>query len=984
MASNYFAKGLKRSALTVALGLCFVGGVQAQSNTAGSVIGQATAGDTITVTNPSTGFSRTVTVGSDGTYRFSSLPTGQYQVSRNGGAARTVNVNVGTSANVDFVSASGDTATLDTVTVVGTGSVNPIDVSSVESTTILTKEMIDSLPVARNVTNVALLAPGTTAGDSDFGNLASFGGASVAENAYYINGFNVTNFRTGLGFSNVPFDMYQEFQIKTGGYGAEFGRSTGGVVNAVTKRGSNDWKFGGSIVWQPDTGETGPDVYWKSATTPDGDPRDPLIRSFRSKDTFESKQANIYASGPIIRDRLFFYAIAQLRDVNSENFGATTMETESSDDPFYGLKLDWNITDNHILEYTGFKDQRETISEIFTYDFNTDTLDPVGSGEAFEKRGGENHVLKYTGYFTDNFTLSALAGIGKQNQTSGGAADACPAIYDGRTGALVALGCWNEAAFTVESGEDERRAYRIDGEWQLGSHLLRFGVDREETTSQSTLQYSGGIYYRYYNVPASGVVAGFGPVPAGTAFLTRVQDYEVGGSFKTFSNAFYLEDNWKVTDNLLLNLGIRNEAFDNRNGQNVSFINIKDQWAPRLGFSWDVKGDSTMKVFGNAGRYFLPIPSNTNIRLAGGEFFTRAWYATSGLNADGTPQLGSQIGTTAVLSDGMPKPAGQIVNKDIKPMYQDEYILGAQFQVSENWSVGVRAISRDLKSSIEDVVLDHALNKYAVANGYAAPGETPFYDDDGSHGLDYILTNPGFDISMDYDIDGDGDLDPITLTAEQLEYPLASRSYQALEFFWERSFANNWFFQGSYTFSKSKGNSEGFTRSDNDQDDSGITTQFDAPPFVQGAYGYLPNDRRHRLKMFGAWQITDEFRIGSNLLIESGRPQNCFGFYPGSDYPTTGFYGTDAFYCNGRLVPRGTAGRNPWTTTVDANLEYRPTFADKKLALKLDVFNLLNRQGVTQIDEYGETGTGSPSDGYKMPLSFQSPRALRVTLSYDW
>ena len=183
MASNYFAKGLKRSALTVALGLCFVGGVQAQSNTAGSVIGQATAGDTITVTNPSTGFSRTVTVGSDGTYRFSSLPTGQYQVSRNGGAARTVNVNVGTSANVDFVSASGDTATLDTVTVVGTGSVNPIDVSSVESTTILTKEMIDSLPVARNVTNVALLAPGTTAGDSDFGNLASFGGASVADKA---------------------------------------------------------------------------------------------------------------------------------------------------------------------------------------------------------------------------------------------------------------------------------------------------------------------------------------------------------------------------------------------------------------------------------------------------------------------------------------------------------------------------------------------------------------------------------------------------------------------------------------------------------------------------------------------------------------------------------------------------------------------------------------------------------------------------------
>ena len=89
MASQYLTKGLKRSALTVALGLCFVGGVNAQTNTAGAIAGHASAGDTITITNPATGFSRTITVGADGSYRFSSLPIGQYQVSRNGGAARS-------------------------------------------------------------------------------------------------------------------------------------------------------------------------------------------------------------------------------------------------------------------------------------------------------------------------------------------------------------------------------------------------------------------------------------------------------------------------------------------------------------------------------------------------------------------------------------------------------------------------------------------------------------------------------------------------------------------------------------------------------------------------------------------------------------------------------------------------------------------------------------------------------------------------------
>ena len=250
MASNYLAKGLKRSALTVALGLCFVGGVQAQTNTAGAVSGHASAGDTITVANPATGFSRTITVGADGNYRFAQLPVGTYTVTRNGGNARNVNVNVGTAANVDFV--AGDATTLDTVSVLGTGAVNPIDIASVESTSILTAEQIAKIPVAQDTTSVALLAPGTVRGDSAFGNLASFGGSSVAENQYYVNGFNVTNTFRSLNFSKVPFEGIAEQQIKTGGYGAEFGRSLGGVVNQITKRGTNEFKGGANIYWSPD------------------------------------------------------------------------------------------------------------------------------------------------------------------------------------------------------------------------------------------------------------------------------------------------------------------------------------------------------------------------------------------------------------------------------------------------------------------------------------------------------------------------------------------------------------------------------------------------------------------------------------------------------------------------------------------------------------------------------------------------------------
>jgi outer membrane receptor protein involved in Fe transport len=100
-----------------------------------------------------------------------------------------------------------------------------------------------------------MLAPGTTLGDGGLGDrpLVSFGGASVAENVFYINGMDVTNFYDGLGGNTTPFEFYQEFQVKTGGYGAVFGRSTGGVINAVTKRGGSEWRFGAGGYWEPDS-----------------------------------------------------------------------------------------------------------------------------------------------------------------------------------------------------------------------------------------------------------------------------------------------------------------------------------------------------------------------------------------------------------------------------------------------------------------------------------------------------------------------------------------------------------------------------------------------------------------------------------------------------------------------------------------------------------------------------------------------------------
>ncbi len=101
--------------------------------------------------------------------------------------------------------------------------------------------------------SVALLAPGIEQGPRLRRRCGvSFGGSSVAENTVYINGLNVTDFYNRIGFSSVPYAFYKEFQVKTGGYSVEFGRTTGGVINAVTRSGTNEFEFGGEITWEPD------------------------------------------------------------------------------------------------------------------------------------------------------------------------------------------------------------------------------------------------------------------------------------------------------------------------------------------------------------------------------------------------------------------------------------------------------------------------------------------------------------------------------------------------------------------------------------------------------------------------------------------------------------------------------------------------------------------------------------------------------------
>src|SRR6202008_4460250 len=114
-------------------------------------------------------------------------------------------------------------------------------------------------------------APGLTKGDGDLdsnGEGISFGGSSVAENTFYINGLNVTDFYNRVGFSSVPYAFYKEFQVKTGGYSVEFGRTTGGVINAVTRSGTNEFEYGTEVVWEPSSLQSSKKNHFDSTGAP--------------------------------------------------------------------------------------------------------------------------------------------------------------------------------------------------------------------------------------------------------------------------------------------------------------------------------------------------------------------------------------------------------------------------------------------------------------------------------------------------------------------------------------------------------------------------------------------------------------------------------------------------------------------------------------------------------------------------------------------
>ena len=962
----------------------------AQSNTQGWIYGKVTldgtsgvSGATVTATSIATGISRSTETASSGAFRFNTLTPGSYDIlvssTAGNSEAEGVIVSLGNGSAVNLSLGEGN-AELGSITVSGSA-ISTVDISSTETATNVTAAELLNKPIVRDLNAVILTAPGAVLGDSAFGSeaelesesynagfgYASVGGSSVAENSYFINGFNVTNARNGMGSSSVPFQFYDQFQIKEGGYSAEFGRSIGGAINTTTKSGTNEWKFGAGMYYEPESLRgTGSD-----SIAPDG--------SYLTTGTIDEKDSTSYyveVGGPIIKDKLFFYGIYQARDSEWDNFTNSELRRNSDDDPFWGAKIDWNITDNHLLELTGFSDQHDAIRETLNYDrTNGFGFAGVGTSKGVSTiaRGGDNYIVNYTGHLTNDFTVSAMYATNEYNLSIGSPdADAnCPLIQDARSGATQNLGCWVNTQPSVSF--DERDAYRLDFVWDIGdSHRLKFGYDDDKFVSTDTKTYSGqslgrgGLYYRYE--PASAAL------PSPTGFVGWERHFEGGGVFDTSATAVYIEDEWQVNDKLLVRLGARAEEFDNKNADGETYVNLKmsDQIAPRLSFAYDINGDGRSKVYGSYGTYYMPVAANTNIRLAAAEFFTEDYYELLSVNADGTPVFGALV-QSSIFGDGTVPDTSQAVDQSIEAMDQNEFIIGYEREMFDGgWLGGVRATYRDMGTALEDIAIDAAVNARhpAAASCYF-----------GFHA--YVLTNPGTDMTVATEPNCDGVLVTETYSAEELGYPEAQRTYKAITFYANKVWDGKWSMNASYVYSKSEGNSEGYVRSDNGQDDAGITTNFDQPGLTDNAIGDLPNNRDHQFKFYGNYQMLDNLMGGASFTWSSGRPLNGFGRHPNDVFAAA--YGNESFFVNGQPVPRGSVGEGDSIKSLDLMLKYDMSFGQKgNLTLKLDAFNVFNWDGITEVDETGDKNSGAPNPEYLLPLNFQAERSMRLGLYFDF
>lgn len=979
---------LTRAGLMALLLLGIAAPLTAQEATTGAIEGQvvdaqglAIPGATVTVTSAQG--TRTFVTDADGRFLAPFLTPGTYIVAVELAGfrpARIEDVRVSLGQRTSLTQITLRVAGVaETVEVTATSPA--IDTSTAAVGANLTSDFLQRLPTQRRVSDIVQLAPGV-AGSGGAGEAnPSISGASGLENQYVIDGVNVTNAGYGalgsysivfgsLG-SGVPFDFIREVQVKTGGYEAEFGQATGGVVQAVTKSGGNRFRGSGFTYFQPEEFEG----EYKEVILPNATR---TTEAVNTRETFFS-DVGVEAGGPIWEDRMFFFGALDRQWnraslIAPEGFPLRDLDLVDRERRAwaYSGKVTWQANSQNRLDFSVFGDPSEGDMgpQRRSALLRTDTA-------AFSEinYGGHSQTLRYEGVLTPNWLLSASFARSTNLIEETPSVDAW-SVLDTRVEPNIRSG---GVGFFEVGNDGENLQWQAKTTYLWRGHEFRGGFLYEDIAYDNVIDRSGPSFILPDGTrTATGANLSILPDPRYGAIysVTRANITNIRETQQNYF-AFFLQDTWQIGNRLTIKPGLRYEQ-QTLEG-NLDDFTWDGNWAPRIGVTWDPLGDGRAKVFGNWGRYFAKVPNDLAARaLSADAGVTRADYFDANLTQpipDGvvTGFPGEEVTehfTTAGLSASEFDP-------ESKSTYSDEWLVGAEYEVLPRISLGVRYTHRNFGRVLEDV---GTLPMVA----YFLP------DVPGAESVEYFITNPDASTPVTGDV------------GFPVAFEEAIHDYDAVTFTAEKRFSDNWGLQSSYQWSRLEGTFEGFFRNDNGQSDPAITSLFDFPTndpsytAIGGAQfgfrgdirflgelgaGPLPLDRTHQIKVFGNYM----FNMGLNLGV---------GFNVSSGTPLTALAANPVYRNDGEVpeTPRGEGietvdgfrDRTPWINSLDLHADYRFRFGDRELLVLADVFNVVDTHEVLDYDNYTEVEFTVPNPDFGRVIAYQAPRRLRVGARFSW
>jgi hypothetical protein len=837
-----------------------------------------------------------------------------------------------------------------------------IDPTSSRTATNITRQQIEDLGKASRGFNALLnMAPGVRpevkSGSSGVGGI-QVDGASGSENAYYIDGVEVSDLRRGsLNSANaIPFEFVQEIAVKSGGFEAEFGGATGGVINVATRSGTNEYhgslglQYTGSPINGTDRG------FWqRSVANAD------VAEFFQPvEDNYRILSPTASFSGPILRDKLHFFTSYSPDFEHSDRdiayASGTRTFSQKNTRHFSMARLDYTPSSKVQINTTYIWSPAKRNGALPTRD---PRIAAPSNDQAIQ--GGYTPAQSATASInwvpTSKLVLSARYGYKYYNEKDGnyGLSQEPYVIYN--TSAVGVPGVPAElqqgtgfrnvsSTFGTVKDITTRHNVYLDATYVATiagqSHNFKAGYSLNRVANDVSSDFSNGNFLMYWNDAFS---RGSVTNARGTyGYYTWEDGIRLLGAVHSRNQAFYVQDTWHAGDRLTLNLGVRTEnEFLPPFKAEVNGIKVADPvkfgWgdkiAPRLGAAWDVKGDGRWKLSGSFGVFYDVLKYELARGSFGGDYWVTHVYTLENPNINllGKDNPGA-LGSPIISFDNRTIPInaqGELegIDPGIKPYKTRELTVALDHQFSGKLIGGIRYSHKTLLRAIEDIgVLDANDNEV------------------------YLIGNPGFGQTRDTSSVYGGQTPNGTFLV-----PKASRKYDGVEVRVQGE-SKGFHWLASYTWSRLFGNYSGPANSDESgRSDPGVSRAFDLPYYYfdesgdqTPKEGLLGTDRTHVFKAFAAYRFktgAGSTNIGISQLAYSGTPDS-----------------TSVIYLSAPTFPHGRAdmGRTPAYIQTDLNLAHSFNLTKgTSMRIEANVRNLFDQDSVisrvTQINRAGAITT---------------------------